>query len=210
MLAQVILFEGFDLLDVIAPYEVLHAGGDASGGQLEVELVALEGAGAVKSGTGGVTLSAVGPIDLARADLLILPGASGKVADIPVVLAATAQTPLSSVMAEALRRPDVTVTTVCGGSLVLAMAGLLEGRCAVTHHQGLALLEATGSTVIKARVVDDGDLITAGGVTSGLDLGLYVLERFLGPRVALEVEQLFEYERRGTVWRHQGLEPVAV
>jgi transcriptional regulator GlxA family with amidase domain len=57
-------------------------------------------------------------------------------------------------------------------------------------------------------VVDDGNLVTAAGVTSGLDLGIHLLERLLGPRVAHAVERLFAYERRGTVWRSAGLEPV--
>jgi len=70
------------------------------------------------------------------------------------------------------------------------------------------LLEATGAIPIQARIVDDGDLITAGGVTSGLDLGLYLLERELGPRIAHAVERLFDYERRGTVWRDSGLDPI--
>ena len=99
-----------------------------------------------------------------------------------------------------MANPDVTVATVCGGSLALAMAGLLEGRNAVTHVLGLDVLEATGVNVVRARVVDDGDLVTAGGVTSGLDLALHLLERSYGPRVAIAVEKLFEYERRGTVW----------
>jgi transcriptional regulator GlxA family with amidase domain len=89
---------------------------------------------------------------------------------------------------------------VCGGSLALAMAGLIEGRNAVTHHLGMDVLEATGVNTVAARVVDDGNLVTAGGVTSGLDLALYLLGRSYGPYVALAVEELFEYERRGTVW----------
>ena len=84
-------------------------------------------------------------------------------------------------MREAMANPDVTVATVCGGSLALAMAGLLEGRNAVTHHLGMDVLEATGVNVVHARVVDDGDLVTAGGVTSGLDLALHLLDRTLWP-----------------------------
>ncbi|MGI5324975.1 DJ-1/PfpI family protein [Actinomadura nitritigenes] len=103
--------------------------------------------------------------------------------------------------------PDVTVATVCGGSLVLAMAGLLEGRHAVTHHMGMDVLDATGARAVRARVVDDGSLVTAAGVTSGLDLGLYLLEREVGPRIAHAVEDLFAYERRGTVWRAAGPVP---
>ena len=58
---------------------------------------------------------------------------------------------------------------------------------------------------MSGRVVDDGDLVTGGGVTSGLDVALYLLERELGADVALGVEKLFEYERRGTVWRSASL-----
>jgi hypothetical protein len=103
---------------------------------------------------------------------------------------------------------DILVATVCGGSLLLAMAGLLEGRHAVTNHLGMAALGATGAIPIHTRVVEDGPcLVSGGGVTSGLDVALYVVERELGPRIANAVEALFEYERRGTVWRAQGLEP---
>jgi hypothetical protein len=56
--------------------------------------------------------------------------------------------------------------------------------------------------------VDDGNLVTSGGVTSGLDLALHLVERELGPRIAHAVEQLFEFERRGTVWRAAGMAPV--
>lgn len=70
------------------------------------------------------------------------------------------------------------------------------------------LLEAAGVQPVAARVVDDGDLITAGGVTSGLDLALHLLDRWYGPRIAHAVERLFEYERRGTVWRAAGTPPV--
>ena len=87
------------------------------------------------------------------------------------------------------------------------MAGLMEGRHAVTHHLGMDVLDATGVSAVPARVVDDGDLVTAGGVTSGLDLGLHLLDREFGPRVAHAVETLFAYERRGTVWRAAGHTP---
>ena len=220
MHAQIVLFEGFDPLDVIAPYEVLWAGGNASGGALTVELVSAEGPRTVVSGSGGLTLRATATLDPARADLIVVPGASGPLGHddaegeiggdtIPALLARTVGTALPALLREALARPAVTVATVCGGSLALAMAGLLEGRRAVTHHLGMDLLGATGAIPIAARIVDDGDLISAGGVTSGLDLGLYLLERFLGPRIARAVEVLFEYERRGTVWRDCGLAAVA-
>ncbi|MBV9416189.1 MAG: hypothetical protein JO363_14500 [Solirubrobacterales bacterium] len=64
--------------------------------------------------------------------------------------------------------------------------------------------------VFIRRAKDDGDLVTAGGVTSGLDLGLYLLEREPGTRIARAVEELFEFERRGTVWFNKGLAAAAL
>ncbi|MER6333792.1 DJ-1/PfpI family protein [Streptomyces sp. NPDC001034] len=229
MHVQVVLFDGFDPLDAIAPYEVLHAGGTASSGAVTVELVTAEGPREVVSGTGGLTLRAAGALDLERADMLLVPGASGRVGEpgevpeeevdagewkqdefIPVLLGRTLTTELPALLKQAMDDPDITVATVCGGSLVLAMAGLLEGRHATTHHMGLGILDATGAHAVRARIVDDGDLITGAGVTSGLDLGLYLLEREVGPRVAHAVEELFSHERRGTVWRAQGPTPTTL
>ncbi|MEU9924881.1 DJ-1/PfpI family protein [Streptomyces griseoluteus] len=229
MNVQSVLFDGFDPLDVIAPYEVLYAGSSASDGAVTVELVSAEGSREVISGTGGLALRATGAIDLERADLLMVPGASGRVGEpgevpaeeagagegkqdefIPVLLGRTLTTGLPAFLKRAMADPRITVAAVCGGSLVLAMAGLLEGRHATTHHLGLDLLDATGARAVRARVVDDGDLITGAGVTSGLDLGLYLLEREVGPRIAHAVEELFSHERRGTVWRPRGRIPAAL
>ncbi|MDT0158776.1 DJ-1/PfpI family protein [Microbacterium sp. ARD32] len=209
---QIVLFDGFDPLDVIAPFEVLAAGSDALGGGLDVELVSAEGPRRVVSGTRGLALEATAALDPHRPGIIVVPGASGPVdgdpdegvETIPVLLARFAATAATGMIAEAMADPDVLVATVCGGSLALAMGGLLEGRNVVTHVLGMDVLEATGATPVRARVVDDGDLVTAGGVTSGLDLALYLLEREFGPRIALAVEALFEYERRGTVWRAAG------
>ncbi len=216
--AQIVLIDSFDLLDVVAPYEVLWAGGVATGGALTVELVSAEGPRAVTSGSGGLVLHATATLDPDHADLIIIPGVAGPVSEpedgskvdtVPVLLARPMETNLPSLMRKALDNPRVTVATVCGGSLVLAMAGLLEGRHVVTHHMGMDVLSATGALPISARVVDDGDLISAGGITSGLDLGLYLLERMFGPRISHAVEDMFEYERRGTVWQDKGLAAAA-
>jgi transcriptional regulator GlxA family with amidase domain len=205
--AQIVLFDGFDPLDVIAPFDVLVAGSDAVGGELVVELVSAEGPRPVVSGSRGLVLNATAQLDPSKPGYVIVPGASGptdgdpdEVDTIPVLLARFGDTDAVPLMRDAMANPDITVATVCGGSLALAMAGLLEGRNAVTHVLGLDVLDATGVNVVRARVVDDGDLVTAGGVTSGLDLALHLLDRSYGPRVALAVEELFEYERRGTVW----------
>ncbi|MEV5279510.1 DJ-1/PfpI family protein [Streptomyces sp. NPDC051993] len=229
MHAQIVLFDGFDPLDAIAPYEVLYAGGTASGGSVSVEMVSAEGPREVVSGSGGLALRATGALDPGRAGLILVPGASGRVgkpgeapADaagvgegqqdelITVLLGRALTTELPALLKAAMDNPEVTVGAVCGGSLVLAMAGLLDGRHATTHHLGLDTLDATGAHAVSARVVDDGDLVTGAGVTSGLDLGLYLLEREVGPRIAHAVEELFAHERRGTVWRAHDLAPVGL
>jgi transcriptional regulator GlxA family with amidase domain len=218
VIAQIVLFDGCDPLDVIAPFEVLVAGSDAVGGDLAVELVSAEGPRPVRTGSRGLVLQATATLDPDRPGFVIVPGAAGPiegdpddgVETIPVLLARVGETEVIPLIARAFANPEIIVATVCGGSLALAMAGLLQGRNAVTHVLGNDVLDATGVNVIAARVVDDGDLITAGGVTSGLDLGLYLLERQYGSRVALAVEALFEYERRGTVWTRGGRTPVAV
>ncbi len=215
VLMQILLFDGFDPLDVIGPFEVLAAGGDATAGALQVELVAADGPREVVSGTRGLTLRATAKLQPELPGYVVVPGASGPIAGdpedgvetIPVLLSRFADSAAAPLRA-ALHHPDVTVATVCGGSLALAMAGLIEGRYAVTHHLGMDVLDATGVHAVQARIVDDGDLISAGGVTSGLDLGIYLLEREFGPRIAHAVEKLFEYERRGVVWRKTGQTPV--
>lgn len=213
---QIVLYDGFDPLDVVGPLEVLAAGSDSVGGELTVTLVSAQGARSVTGGTRGLALAATATLDPDSRGCVIVPGASGHVAGdpddgvetIPVVLARASQTELTPLLRKAFANPEVTMAAVCGGSVVMAMAGLIEGRHATTHHLGLDLLEACAVHPVAARVVDDGDLVTAGGVTSGLDLGLYLLDRWYGPRIAHAVEELFEYERRGTVWRPSGREPV--
>jgi len=208
MNVQIALYDGFDLLDAIAPYEVLTAASLFNKEEIKVELVSAEGARMITSGDNQLKLEASGKLDLTRKGIILIPGVSCSLDDgmdsIPAKLKQAAETELSPLLKNALEQPDLLVSTVCGGSLILAMDGLLKGRHAVTHHMGMELLSAAEAIVIHARVVDDGNLVTSGGVTSGLDLALYLVERELGPRIAHAVEQFFEYERRGTVWKNIG------
>lgn len=205
---QIVLFHGFDPLDVIAPLEVLSAGGDEAHSDMVVELVCEGEPRTFIGGTRALPLTATSTLDPTKPGYVIVPGASGPiegdpddgVETIPVLLARASQSPIIPLMQQALDNPDITVATVCGGSLVLGMAGLLEGRNAVTHFMGNDVLEASGVNVVSARVVDDGDFVSSGGVTSGLDLGLHLVEREFGRNTAHAVERLFEYERRGTAW----------
>lgn len=209
---QIVLFDGFDLLDAVAPYEVFCAASMHTNNAVRVEMVTAEGPRPVTSGMNGLTIEANNTLDPERGGIILVPGAAGNVEgdgpdSIPAILGKAMNTELTTMIKTALDHKDILVATVCGGSLLLAMGGLLEGRSAVTHRLGMDLLGATGAIPVPARVVDDGNLVTGGGVTSGLDVALYLVERELGPRIAHEIEQLFEYERRGTVWRAKGIAP---
>ncbi|EGK08555.1 ThiJ/PfpI family protein [Desmospora sp. 8437] len=209
---QIVLFDGFDLLDAIAPYEVFCAAAMNADNALSVEFVTAEGPRSVPSGINGLKIEAKGRLNPERGGIILVPGASGDIEgdgpdSIPAILGRAMNTELTGLVGQALGQQDAVVATVCGGSLVLAMGGLLEGRPAVTNRLGMDLLGATGAIPVPARIVDDGNLVTGGGVTSGLDVALYLVERELGPRIAHGVEGLFEFERRGTVWRETGMVP---
>ncbi|MEU5162081.1 DJ-1/PfpI family protein [Streptomyces sp. NPDC020875] len=226
MLAQVVLFDGFDPLDALGPYEVLFAGGLFTDGDLTVEVVTAEGPRDVPSGTPPLTVRAYGRLSPERADLIVVPGAAGRIdapddSDLARRVDSIARhveralgTELPGLLKEAVERPDTTVATVCAGSLMLAATGLIKGRHATTHHtwnrDDLKLLEAEGVRAVDARVVDDGDLVTASGLVSGIDLGIHLLERSYGPRVARAAEKLLGHERQGLVWRAEGRVPSTI
>jgi cyclohexyl-isocyanide hydratase len=86
------------------------------------------------------------------------------------------------------------VTSVCTGAFILGVAGLLQGRRATTHWGYTELLPLVGATHEKARIVKDGNLITAGGVTSGIDFGLVVVAEIAGEAVARAIQLGIEYD----------------
>ncbi|WP_052487779.1 DJ-1/PfpI family protein [Gordoniibacillus kamchatkensis] len=211
---QIVLFDGFDLLDALGPYEVFAAAGMYSGGAVTVELVSAEGKRSVPSGLNGPALEAQAALDPNRPGIILVPGASGKPAGnsedaIPNILRQAMKTGLPDLLRQAFNNKEVTVATVCGGTLLPAMEGLLKDRHAVTNHIGMTALGALGAIPVEARVVEDGPrFVSGGGVTSGLDVALYLVDRELGPQIANAVEKLFEYEKRGTVWRAEGIAPI--
>jgi cyclohexyl-isocyanide hydratase len=86
------------------------------------------------------------------------------------------------------------VTSVCTGAFILGVAGVLKGRRATTHWAFADLLPLVGATHEKARVVKDGNVITAGGVTSGIDFGLSVVAELAGETVARTIQLGIEYD----------------
>jgi transcriptional regulator GlxA family with amidase domain len=214
MHVAIVLFDGFDNLDAIGPFEVFsHA--RTFGADVEVGLYTI-GPQAVVTSNHGLRIEPDGvlageasvsgsqadqgaDVNAGAPDLVIVPGGGwgspgeagarreAERGDLPEALAR-------------LHDEGATVAAVCTGGMLLAHAGLTDARPAVTHHGALADLRDSGAEVVEARVVDDGDLVTAGGVTSGIDLALHLVEREFGPDVAERVATEMEYEPRGEVY----------
>lgn len=196
---QILIFDGFDEIDAIAPYEVLSNAVKSKAGD-SVELVTVDAVQEITCDH-GLRIRPSGQLDLKnRPDVVIVPG-GGWIDRSPRGARAEAERGIIPRAIKSLHDSGTICAAVCTGAMLLATAGILKGRPAITHHGAIKDLEDSGAQVIRARVVDDGNVVTAGGVTSGLDLALWLVERFYGAQVAQKIEVQMEYERRGTVWR---------
>lgn len=120
-----------------------------------------------------------------RVDIMCIPGGGGV---LPLLE--------DEVVLQEVRRLAATaryVTSVCTGALVLGAAGLLEGKRATTHWASLDFLRLFGATPVDERVVIDGNLITGGGVTAGIDFGLTLAAELAGPEKAQAIQLVMEY-----------------
>lgn len=86
------------------------------------------------------------------------------------------------------------VTSVCTGSLILGASGLLKGRKATTHWSAMEFLSVFGAIPVEERVVVDGPIITAGGITAGMDFGLVIIAKLLGQKTAKKTQLLMQYD----------------
>jgi len=189
-------FDGFDELDAIGPYEVFENAARA-GATWDVTLRAVR-EGTPVTASHGLTIEIDGSLADCTPDLLVVPG-GGWTDGAGAGARAEADRGTFPDAIAAAGDAGATVAGVCTGAMLLERAGLLSGRPAVTHGDALAELRASDATVVDARVVDDGDVLTAGGVTAGLDLALHVVEREWGEAVADAVTTEIEYDPRGRV-----------
>ena len=187
MRIEILLFDGFDDLDAFGPFEVLTNGG------LDTRLVTLEPCDAVTTSHGArVIPDGV----LGAPDLVLVPGGGWNDGN-PAGARAEAE---RGALPAALARRHATggrVGSVCTGAMLLASAGLLAGRPATTHHSALEDLRAAGADVREGeRFVDDGDIVTAAGVTSGIDLALHLVAQAHGEAAADAAAREIEWVRR--------------
>lgn len=189
---QIIIYNGFETLDALAPFDVFLMA-QSFGANIQPSLVTIDHTSEVSTPK-GLTVKTTGTFQTAG-DILFIPGC-GLDWDkfMPEGLAQILQQ---------WHQQGKTIAADCTGAMLVAKAGLLRGRNANTHHRAVDALRKEGANIIDARVVDDGDILTSGGITSGIDLALWMVERYFGPAVALTVEQVMEYERRGVVWQRE-------
>ncbi|WP_041840832.1 DJ-1/PfpI family protein [Actinoplanes friuliensis] len=198
MRVQIVLFDGVEEQDFVGPYEVFSLAGRQSSGAVRVGYVT-SGAPRVVTAAFGTQVTVANGWSPGEADLIVVPGGGFARRTGPGIWAEIADGDLPRKLAAAVK-DGVLVTSLCTGAILLAEAGLTAGRPCTTHTGAKEELAARGGEVIDARVVDDGDLVTSAGVTSGLELALHLVRREIGAAVAVRVETILEYEARGTVW----------
>lgn len=198
MLIEILVYQGADELDALGPLEVLRNAG-AGGVQMETRLVTLDDQQEI-TGSHGLRFRADGVLNSTdRPDVLLVPGGGWANRTGPGAWAEAQRGAVPQAIAR-LYKEGALLASVCTGTMLLAAAGLVQGRYATTHRSALDDLRHAGAQVIDARVVDDGDIITAGGVTSGIDLGLYLVERFASAEIARKIGNAMEHERHSPVW----------
>jgi transcriptional regulator GlxA family with amidase domain len=184
MRIDIVVFDGMDELDAVGPLEVLRRAA------FDVQLVAADSQKTVTCAY-GLTITADGD-PRSDAEVVVFPGGGWVGRADKGVRAEVESERWKSLIQQAESRGAV-LASVCTGAMILASAGALKGRRATTHHDACTDLEAAGATLVNERVVDDGDRITAGGVTSGIDLGLWLVERFAGRELARRIGENLEY-----------------
>lgn len=181
MQIAILLYDRFTALDAIGPYEVLSRLPGASLSFLAAER------GPVQTDNGLLTVLVEHTLEeLQRPDIVLVPGGPGEVA-----------ARAGSETLEWLRQAHETstwTTSVCTGSLILGAAGLLDGKRATTHWLALEELAKLGAEPLSERVVYDGKLVTAAGVSAGIDMALSLAEKLAGAEVAQAIQLGIEYD----------------
>jgi transcriptional regulator GlxA family with amidase domain len=193
MRTEILIFDGFDELDAFGPYEVLAEAG------FDVALVTHPATDRIVTARGAIVVPDRQLSDLA--ELLVVPG-GGWTRRAPKGAWAEVQRGVLPRVIAQRHAAGARIASVCTGAFLVAAGGLLERRPAITHWKDVDALENMGVCVIRdTRVVDDGDIITAGGVTSGLDLALWIVEQHKGREAAAEVAAEIEHRRDERIWQ---------
>jgi transcriptional regulator GlxA family with amidase domain len=182
------VFEGAEELDFVGPWEVLTGWRHLYPDDVEVVLVA-DSTEPVTCAKGLRVLPDVPWGELGAVDVLVYPGGRGtrpQLGDERI-----------RARLRGLKEGGALMTSVCTGSLVYADAGLLDGRPATTYWSELEQLVRLGTGIVPRpddRFVDDGDVITAAGVSAGIDMALHLVGRLSSPDTARDVRRYIQYD----------------
>ncbi len=182
MRIAILLYDGFTALDAVGPYEVLSR---VPG--VRVQFVAKR-PGPVVADSGMLTLVAQSAIgDVPRPEVVLIPGG------VSGTFAAACDEQVLQWVRRAHEGSRLT-TSVCSGALILGAAGILQGKRATTHWLVRKRLSRYGAAYSSERVVEEGKIVTAQGVSAGIDLGLYLAGRLAGPVTAEAIQLVLEYD----------------
>jgi putative intracellular protease/amidase len=177
----ILLFDRLTALDAVGPYEVLSRLPGAT-----VTFVAEE-AGPKRTDTGQLALTADASLaELAHPEVVVVPGGPGRQALMD-------EGSVHDWLRAADKRSTWT-TSVCTGSLILAAAGLLKGKRATSHWLALEELRGLGVDAVPERVVFDGKIVTAAGVSAGIDMALALAAKIADERTAQAIQLGIEYD----------------
>jgi transcriptional regulator GlxA family with amidase domain len=192
LVIDIVVYNGLDEMDALGPLEVFRSAGQA-GVDLTTRLVTRTEQSQI-TGAFGLCFSPDTIYQPGQADVVLVPGGGWAARAQAGAFAEVQRGDWLPHLAEAANTAAI-VAGVCTGTMLLAHAGVVGSRRAVTHHTARQDLAALGATVVEDRVVDDGNLITSGGVTSGIDLALWLLEREFGRELADSMSARMEYSR---------------
>ncbi|KAI8910892.1 ThiJ/PfpI domain-containing protein [Gorgonomyces haynaldii] len=192
MRISLLVFDGVDEIDFVGPMEVLRSS-TKIGTDVDLKIVTLKQQATVK-GSHGLMFQPDAVFEPGKQDLLLIPGGNWVARSSVGAFGEVQRGQILEAIREARQvNPELILASVCTGSMILAHAGLLQGKKVTTHHSAFQDMEALGIHLVKERIVDDGNVITSGGVTSGIDLGLYLLKRFYSQEISNEIRDRIEH-----------------
>ncbi|MBS0604754.1 MAG: DJ-1/PfpI family protein [Verrucomicrobia bacterium] len=175
-----LFYDGMTALDAIGPHEILCR---LPGAQVQRVAKSL---GPVRTDSGLALIADKAISDVLRADLLVIPGAgnAATLRDHPEMLD----------WVHSIHNTTTWTASVCTGSLILGAAGILSGLRATTHWAAFDRLTRWGAKPVRERVVEDGKVLTAAGVSAGIDMALMLAAKIAGPQFAQAIQLGIEYD----------------
>jgi len=176
-----LFYDGMTALDAIGPHEILFRLPNIK------VLRAAEHAGPIKTESNNLIVNAEYSLsDITQADVLVVPGAGNATS--------LKEHPKTLAWVQKIHQTTTWTTSICTGSLILGAAGILSGHTATSHWAVIERLNQYGAKPISERVVESGKIITAAGVSAGIDMALNLAAKISGQKVAETLQLGIEYD----------------